>query len=54
MDTNTCVVTQEKNVFKDTACGAEEMARWVRVLGLQARRLKFESQNWIKPWHDCQ
>lgn len=39
MDTNTCVgggpPTQEKNVFKNTACGTEEMARWVRVLGLQ-------------------
>lgn len=40
MGTDTCVeggpLTKGKNVFKDTACGAEEMALWIRVLGLQA------------------
>lgn len=39
-DTHTRVgggpLTKGKSVFKDTACGAEEMAQWVRVLGLQA------------------
>lgn len=29
-------LTEGKNVFKDKAFGAEEMAQWVRVLGLQA------------------